>query len=103
VLAAYSWPGNVRELRNILERACLECDGAMIEARHLIAVMPVRALVGTDRLAAPVKSLKDTIAAAEREAIAAALTAAGGNKIAAARMLGISRSHLYAKLGEPEG
>ena len=34
-LRAYAFPGNVRELRNLLERACLLCDGDEIDLRHL--------------------------------------------------------------------
>ena len=32
---SYEWPGNVRELRNLLERAVIVCEGAMIEPKHL--------------------------------------------------------------------
>ncbi len=99
VLAAYHWPGNVRELRNILERACLDSDGPLIEARHLAGVMPRRpAVLPTPRT--PMPSLRETVAAAERQALAEALRVAGGNRNEAARLLGISRSHLYAKLGD---
>ena len=34
-LLQYDWPGNVRELRNVLERAAILCDGALIDADHL--------------------------------------------------------------------
>jgi transcriptional regulator with PAS, ATPase and Fis domain len=34
-LETYTWPGNIRELRNVLERACLLSDGAVIRAEHL--------------------------------------------------------------------
>ena len=34
-LRDYDWPGNVRELRNVLERAAILCDGAVIDANHL--------------------------------------------------------------------
>jgi transcriptional regulator with PAS, ATPase and Fis domain len=99
VLAAYHWPGNVRELRNILERVCLDADGPLIEARHLAGVMPRRPVtLLTPRTQMP--SLRETVAAAERVALAEALRLAGGNRNEAARLLGISRSHLYAKLDE---
>ena len=34
-LYRHEWPGNVRELRNVLERAVIMCDGAVIDAAHL--------------------------------------------------------------------
>ncbi|WP_230563321.1 sigma-54-dependent Fis family transcriptional regulator [Paraburkholderia sp. MMS20-SJTN17] len=34
-LEAYAWPGNIREMRNVLERACLLADGAVIRPEHL--------------------------------------------------------------------
>ncbi len=35
VLAEYRWPGNIRELDNVMQRACLACDGTEIEVHHL--------------------------------------------------------------------
>jgi DNA-binding NtrC family response regulator len=35
VLAEYRWPGNVRELDNVLQRACLACDGSQLGVHHL--------------------------------------------------------------------
>ena len=46
----------------------------------------------------PVRPLAEQVAALERAAIAAAMLAARGNKVAAARMLGISRAKLYERL-----
>jgi transcriptional regulator with PAS, ATPase and Fis domain len=103
ILAAYQWPGNVRELRNILERACLDADGPLIEARHLADAMPRRPPVVPGHTSRTVKRLRDAVETAERDAIVRALEVAGGNKNEAARLLGISRSHLYAKLGEQDG
>lgn len=45
-------------------------------------------------------TLKEALAAFEREAIVAALERAGGNRSEAARQLGLARTHLYAKLDE---
>ncbi|MBS0318617.1 MAG: AAA family ATPase, partial [Proteobacteria bacterium] len=48
----------------------------------------------------PPRPLSEQITELEREAIAAALAACGGNKLAAARMLGISRATLYGRLNQ---
>ncbi len=88
-LLAHSWPGNVRELRNVLERAFVLCDGEVIEARHLPAYL-------RDEVEArPSLSLLD---AAERRQIQTVLASTGGQKKAAAMLLGIGRSSLYRKL-----
>lgn len=92
-LRGYSWPGNVRELRNVLERALHMMDGDRLKAEHLLIPIP------ENQMRAPgVRTLKESLACAEREAIARALAATGGNKLEAARILGISKSGLYQKL-----
>jgi DNA-binding NtrC family response regulator len=48
----------------------------------------------------PLRPLAEQVAALERRAIAAALQVCGGNKVAAAKMLGISRATLYERLAE---
>ncbi|WP_018132997.1 sigma-54 interaction domain-containing protein [Effusibacillus pohliae] len=92
-LRGYSWPGNVRELRNVLERALHVMDGDCLKAKHLL--IPI----ADSRLAATgIPTLKESVERAEREAIERALAAAGGNKLQAAKLLGISKSGLYQKL-----
>lgn len=95
VLAAHDWPGNVRELRNVLEKAVLMSDCRELGAEQLSAILPA---TGLDSAIPPVVRLADAVAEAERVAIAAALAAAGGTKIRAAELLGISRATLYEKL-----
>jgi two-component system response regulator HydG len=96
------WPGNVRELRNVIERACLLSDGKMLSDRDVLAAMP--AVIATT--AAPVlpEPAPPTSAAAwdpnfltdaQRTQVEHALREAGGNKAAAARLLGISRRSMY--------
>jgi DNA-binding NtrC family response regulator len=48
--------------------------------------------------AMPLRPLAEQVAALERQAIGAAMAASGGNKVAAARLLGISRAKLYERL-----
>jgi DNA-binding NtrC family response regulator len=113
LLGCHRWPGNIRELRNVLEQAALMTDDLVLGARHL-ALDPLPAVAATERddaaLAAPApvapnatgaarKPLPQAIAELEMRAIREALTATGGNKVAAAKLLGISRATLYDKLG----
>jgi DNA-binding NtrC family response regulator len=87
-IEGYAWPGNLRELKHTLWRAALLADGAPIDSHHL--ALPHLA-------GAPVTGPL-TLAEAERRAIQAALRATYGNKVQAARLLGIARSTLLEKL-----
>jgi len=108
LLSSQRWRGNIRELRNILEQAAMRSDAQHIDERLLEEVLRD---VGIERLppAPPprttatashdaLRPLGEQVAEVERRAIQAALTATGGNKLAAARMLGISRAKLYERL-----
>jgi transcriptional regulator with PAS, ATPase and Fis domain len=89
----HPWPGNVRELANVIERAMVAACGNVVLPEHLPPQMRYARPAG-ERSAAP--SL--TLEAAERDQILRALDAAGGRRIAAARLLGLSRRTLYRKL-----
>ena len=105
-LAAYRWPGNVRELENALGRALVLAGTEPIAPSHLPSTLapggehnPVSIL---EALLVPRFSLD----AFERDLIHHALIKAGGNKAAAARLLGITRRRLYSRLdslGESAG
>ena len=84
----YAWPGNVRELKNTLWRAALLAEGSPIEGRHL----------GLPQTGAVAPSGPVTLDEAERRAIREALKFTEGNKVHAARVLGIARSTLLEKL-----
>jgi DNA-binding NtrC family response regulator len=94
-VAAYSWPGNVRELENAITRALVLAGPSPIDVDHLPS-LGRNALVSrvVDDLLAPGFSID----AFERELIQSALVKAGGNKAAAARLLGITRRRLYSRL-----
>jgi transcriptional regulator with PAS, ATPase and Fis domain len=96
-LAAHAWPGNVRELRNVLEQAAMLTDHLRLAAEDFAPILPAPA-PGEPRPAAPVRPLPQLIAELEASSIRSALAATGGNKLSAARMLGISRATLYEKL-----
>jgi len=83
MLTAYHWPGNVRELENALERAVLVCDGAVIHGHHLPPSLQTADSSGTVTRV----SLKDAVAAYERDLILDALKTTRGNRAKAARLL----------------
>lgn len=106
----HSWPGNVRELENVLERCINVLDGKTIQLMHLPLYLrddrndyeeyqqsDVTKAAGLLRAQEPVRPLKETLAAAEKQAIQHALAFVGGNKIEAAKLLGISKSSFYEK------
>jgi DNA-binding NtrC family response regulator len=96
LLAAHSWPGNIRELRNVVERAFAFCSGSMILPVHLPPVIAEGRRC--ENTATPVANAPYGLASQERTAIIQALEATGGNKLRAAKLLGISRAGLYVKL-----
>ena len=87
-LLQYPWPGNVRELRNVLERAAILCEGALIDAEHL-ALQPA---------ARPSRNDTTDLSALERTTIAKVLQEYRGNKTKAARRLGLSRTQLHLRV-----
>jgi two-component system response regulator HydG len=103
VLGVGQWDGNVRELRNVIERACILVDGDFITERELAVSMPdvvsgSAPASGSQAAAAPPLEDADLLATVERDHIQRALVRAGGNKKAAAKMLGLSRRALYRRL-----
>jgi two-component system, NtrC family, response regulator PilR len=97
-LGTYSYPGNVRELENILERAATLCEGHTIHAADLHLPDHTHA---ADRIAEPAvadRALDDLLEERERQAILRALARTGGNRTAAARLLGISFRQMRYRL-----
>ncbi|MCP3978611.1 MAG: sigma-54-dependent Fis family transcriptional regulator [bacterium] len=87
-MISYPWPGNVRELENVLRAlVALRCDTIGVQD------LPER-LLRSELVALKGGTLKE----AEMQAIQRALEITRGNKLRAARMLGIDRGTLYSKL-----
>jgi DNA-binding NtrC family response regulator len=94
LLQGQEWPGNVRELFNVVENAFTMCQSDNIGVDDLtLAVTKPDAAVVDD-----VPTVPPTFEQSERTLIERALAFTGGNKLRAARQLGISRKKLYAKL-----
>jgi two-component system, NtrC family, response regulator HydG len=92
LLLRYAWPGNVRELENALERAL-----ALVQSDR-IGIEDLPPEVGAaPSVIAPDGAVR-TLAEVERDYIAAALRASGGNRARAAESLGIGAATLYRKL-----
>jgi DNA-binding NtrC family response regulator len=93
MLLARSWPGNVRELFNVVENAFNMC-ATLIDRADLAldGVFPFPSTVSEGP--APLPTFQES----ERNLIERALEITRGNKLRAARQLGISRKKLYAKL-----
>ena len=96
-LAAHTWRGNVRALRNCLLRAALLCDGDVLQPRE-IQFDAVHAAGPDPLLGMRQEEVAGLLEEAERAAVVKALDACDGNKMAAARMLGIAKSTLHTKL-----
>ncbi len=90
-LLACDWPGNLSELTMVLQTAA---DNAARRADQLISMADLPEQYQTTTRAHRLSG-RDR---AERQAIVEAMNAAGGNKVHAAKMLGISRSTLYTRL-----
>jgi two-component system response regulator HydG len=103
----HDWPGNVRELENAVERACALSSGPIIHLGDLPTQLQQEGLA-VHRAAAPAAAAESDGAAQgvvpladlEKQAILAAIRALNGDKLQAARLLGIGKTTLYRKLKE---
>jgi DNA-binding NtrC family response regulator len=100
-LHEYDWPGNVRELENLVERLVVLTQGARLGVEFLPEKMlkatpssPSAAAAGDET------TLEGATLALRRRMVIGALQAEGGNRVAAARRLGISRSYLHRLITE---
>jgi two-component system response regulator HydG len=106
-LLAHDWPGNIRELENCVERAVALGSGPVLDSADLASNVqnprPLPLPVPWAGSADPAFTGPENIvplAELERRAIFQAIADAGGDKILAARLLGIGKTTLYRKLKE---
>ncbi|MEJ5301434.1 MAG: sigma 54-interacting transcriptional regulator [Thermodesulforhabdaceae bacterium] len=93
MLMGYDWPGNIRELENVIERACVLCNGDMIDTSQLPPEITTKSQIG--RKSTKLKLASRTI---EATMIEEALQRHNYNRQAAAKALGIHRSTLFRKI-----
>jgi two-component system, NtrC family, nitrogen regulation response regulator GlnG len=105
-LASRPWPGNVRELRNACEHAAIEARGGPVRPEHFPAATPagpadplaglVRSWVQTRAAAAgaggPTDLYEELLKVIEPAAVGEVLRQVDGNRVAAARWLGLARA-----------
>ena len=102
----YDWPGNIRELENLIERLVILTEDGVVQMEHLPA--NVRSFVSEKKLPRPSLTedgidLNRAVEEFEYQLIDEALRRTKGNKQAAARLLGLKRTTLVAKLRRKPG
>ena len=89
LLVRYSWPGNTEQLRQVLRRVVQHRRTGLI----LPADLPPECRTVSRRLLSPLEAM-------ERDAIVQSLLDFAGNKVKAAKSLGMSRATIYRKIHE---
>ena len=104
-LLSHHWPGNVRELESVIHAAAMECEGQWIRPIDIPALSPglpapgLTAAPAANRPSAEPDADDPNLDHAIHLHITRVLARVNGNKVRAARLLGISRSTLYRLLG----
>jgi two-component system response regulator HydG len=107
LMTEYDWPGNVRELENAIERACALSSGPVLHMSDFPTQLQDERLHRDQALAAEQASTAIaagpqvvSIAEMEKQAILNTIRMLKGDKLMAARLLGIGKTTLYRKLKE---
>ena len=96
ILMQYDYPGNVRELENIIEHACVMCQGTRIRKAHL----PPELNPKSEIVIADEEATRPAIQSFERQLILETLEKNNGNKVLSAKELGLHRSTLWRKMNK---
>jgi two-component system response regulator HydG len=103
----YDWPGNIRELENAIEHGATMTSGGEIQLGHLPTQLQNEALAALHTAAHATRAhdaapIDEVIPLAEQEkrAILDAIRMTQGDKLTAAKLLGIGKTTLYRKLKE---
>jgi len=108
VLLEYDWPGNVRELEHLIDRACAYCSGNLLQlgdaptsiVDYYSNMRPRTFNPGAQTDTSLIAPSVTPLVELEKQAIQQALEALRGDKLAAARLLGIGKTTLYRKIKE---
>jgi DNA-binding NtrC family response regulator len=103
VLERHSWPGNIRELENVLGEACMLTESERIDVRDLPAHIRNPASGDTDEIDGELDQAASELlplTEVHRRYALRVLARVGGNKLRAAKILGINRATLYRLLEE---
>jgi DNA-binding NtrC family response regulator len=98
-LARHNWPGNVRELQNVIERSLVLANGSQHLGAHDLPE-ELKTLTFCDDVPAGSGSFHEAVQNFKRELVRSALRTHSGNKLKAARELGISRCYLHRLLNQ---
>ncbi len=94
LLQSYTWPGNIEELKSVIERAVVLCK------KENLSVDDFQFLSHENNESFSNPNLKEAISKTEREMIENALEQTNGNKVKAAKLLGISHRALMYKINK---
>ena len=97
IMVAYNWPGNIRELQNVIKYTIVKCKGNIIEPAHLPSFVMVKKHKRPGTVTKRTRKRK-----LNSQPVVRALQKTNGNKLEAAKLLGVSRATLYRFLDNSE-
>ena len=95
IFCEYHWPGNFRELENVIETLVNVYEKDLISSEHIPSEIIKSTILRRDGKIKIPGFLEKVMQEAEKEAVLKALSYSKNNKVKAAQLLGIHRSHLY--------
>ena len=90
ILVNHDWPGNIRELQNIIRYLLVRCPTDKIDSSYIPSELQTK-----EKTATKIFRTKNSKRKLTREAVALALQESDGNKVQAAKILGVGRATLY--------